>query len=134
MAESLLVLVIRAYLNNTDPQGFTHALLDPYISKSLHAIHALPGYTWTIETLAREAGMSRTSFAVRFKQLTGSTPMQYCLNWRMTLAYRYLQQTTWSLPDLAERVGYQSEAAFSRAFKRFFSMTPGRIRRTAKFK
>ncbi len=131
LAEVLLIHVFRAYLiQHKQHQGFPKALLNPHISISIDAMHSNPEYPWTIEGLARKAGMSRTAFAVLFKELTGSTPMQYCLNWRMTLAYQYLRNTEWSIPLLAERVGYSSEAAFSRAFKRQFSKTPARVRKS----
>ena len=132
LAEILLVHVFRAFLDQNDQdQGFAKALLHPSVARSIDAIHTNPHHPWTIELLARHAGMSRTAFAVLFKKLTGSTPMQYCFNWRMILAYRYLLNTSWSIPDLAERVGYRSEAAFNRAFKRHFAETPASTRRSA---
>ena len=132
LAEVLLVHIFRVYVVQSDHQnGFSRALTHPQIVQSLNAIHKEPAFPWTLELLAREAGLSRTGFAVLFKQLTGSTPMQYCLNWRMTLAHKYLRDTIWSIPELAERVGYRSEAAFIRAFKRSFSVTPGFVRRNA---
>ncbi|MFK7846381.1 MAG: AraC family transcriptional regulator [Rhodothermales bacterium] len=133
LAEVLLVHVFRAYFKQENHNnGFAHALIHPNVSRAIDALHNQPTYPWTLALLAKEAGLSRTAFAVLFKQLTGSTPMQYCLNWRMTLAHQFLRNSTWSIPDLAERVGYQSEAAFSRAFKRCFSITPGRVRRNSK--
>jgi transcriptional regulator GlxA family with amidase domain len=86
---------------------------------------------WTVETLAAAAGMSRSAFALRFKQLLGKTPLEYLTDWRMYKATGLLQENNRKLFEVAESVGYDSDAAFSKAFKRVLGMAPKEYRRSA---
>jgi len=94
-------------------------------------MHRDPAQAWTLESLAGLAAMSRTAFAERFNQLVGLPPMRYLAQWRMQTAARLLRQGDDPLARIAMRVGYESEAAFSRAFKREFGQAPGALRRSA---
>lgn len=131
LADILLIQTIRTWIEqDTDIQvGWLGALRDEQLGKALSLIHSKPAHPWTVESLASEVAMSRAGFAARFKELIGESPMQYITRGRMHLALTYLKENKHPLIDLAERLGYQSEAAFSRAFKRFFGVSPGHIRR-----
>jgi AraC-like DNA-binding protein len=130
LAEVLFVQVLRAHLLATAPsQGFLAALTDRRMSSALEIIHDKAHTDLTLDTIARAAGMSRSNLALRFKEVMGVTPMDYVTGWRMQRAREMLRSTRDSLADVAERVGYRSEAAFSRAFKRVFDQTPGAFRR-----
>jgi AraC-like DNA-binding protein len=104
-------------------------VLNPKLGRSMSKIHLAPEKPWTVESLAREAGMSRTVFADRFTNLVGMTPLAYVTHWRMERARRDIRETDLPLIDIAENIGYSSEAAFNRAFKRQFNQTPGQVRR-----
>jgi len=91
-------------------------------------IHTQPARTWTVEMLAREAGLSRAAFAKRFAEQVGEPPLAYVTRWRMVLATRLLNASNASLATIAERVGYESEFAFSRAFKRTRGVSPAQFR------
>jgi len=99
------------------------------INKAIEAIHAKPHLDWGLISLAEHAGMSRTQFAQTFKQLSEWTPMQYLTWWRMQLAWTHLRSGE-SVAAVAERIGYQSEAAFSRAFRKHFGENAGAVRRS----
>lgn len=130
LAEVLFIQVIRAYVEKNDfKNGFLAALSNPQIGKALTLIHSEAGKDWMLEELAHESGMSRSSFANTFKELVGVTPMAYLADRRMEKAKKYLAETDQSLLEVAENVGYSSEAAFSRAFKRSIGQTPGHYRR-----
>ncbi len=103
---------------------------DNHIGKALAAIHREPEKDWSVASLAKEVGMSRSGFSARFTNLVGESAGRYLTQWRMQLARIQLQETSDSLAVLAERFGYQSEAAFSRAFKRIFGVPPGSVRHT----
>jgi AraC-like DNA-binding protein len=103
-------------------------LRDPYVGRALMALHANPARDWTLELLAAEAALSRSSFAERFAEFVGHPPMQYLTNWRMQLATNYLRIGTESVAAIANRVGYESEAAFSRAFKKVVGAPPSEWR------
>lgn len=96
-------------------------------------LHAEPTRTWTVEALGREAGISRSSLAERFATLIGESPMRYLAGWRMQLAKRLLRETQFGIGEIGAQVGYESEAAFNRAFKRYVGEPPAtwRGRRTA---
>ncbi len=131
LAEVLFVQVLRAHLLASVPsRGFLAALKDRRMSNALEIIHDNVHTDLTLYAIARAAGMSRSSLALRFKEVMGVTPMDYVTGWRMQRAREMLRTTHGSLADVAERVGYRSEAAFSRAFKRVFDQTPGAFRRT----
>ena len=132
LSEIIFIQVIRAFVDNVgEDAGCLAAVLNPKFAKCLSQVHQQPDKHWTVETMAYEAGMSRTVFAERFTSLVGMTPLGYVTHWRMQLAKRELVQTDRSIIDIAENVGYGSEAAFNRAFKRQFDQTPGEMRRVA---
>ena len=130
LAEVLFVQVLRAHLLASAPsQGFLAALKDRRMSSALEIIHGNVHTDLTLDAIARAAGMSRSNLALRFKEVMGVTPMDYVTGWRMQRASEMLRSSRDSMADVAERVGYRSEAAFSRAFKRIFDQTPGAFRR-----
>lgn len=133
LAEIILIHVIRNFVKNAgDEAGVLAAVLDPKISACLSGIHQSPAEPWTVAKLAFETGMSRTVFADRFRNLMGMTPLEYVTSWRMQIAKRHLVDGELPLAHIANEVGYGSEAAFSRAFKREFDQTPGQVRRGSK--
>lgn len=130
LAEVLFIQVLRTYMKQRGSSGgFLAALRDEQISHALKLIHTEPEAVWTLQNIARTIGMSRSAFAARFKKLVGVTPMDYITSWRMHKARELLSNARMPLIDIAERVGYTSEAAFNRAFKRQFQQTPGAMRR-----
>ena len=132
LAEVMFVLVLRHHMQRApELKGFLAALKDERIARALSALHRAPGEDWRVDTLAREAGMSRTVFAERFAELVGQTPMQYLAMWRMHLADEMLRVRHSSVAQIAERLGYQTETAFRRAFRRVRGVGPGDVRRRA---
>ena len=130
LAEVLFIQLLRAYaIEKSSPNGYLAALNDRQIYKALELIHAQPQHHWTLENIAHTIGMSRSSFAARFKKLVGMTPMAYITRWRMQKAKELLVSTELPLAVISERVGYASEAAFTRAFKRQFKKNPGAMRK-----
>ena len=130
ISELMFVDVVRRYLE-TLPEGrmsWLAGLRDPYVGRALTALHEFPARDWTIEALAQEAALSRSAFAQRFVEFVGQPPMQYLANWRMQLATSYLRNGTESIAAVANRVGYDSEAAFSRAFKKSVGAPPSEWR------
>ncbi|GIG37526.1 AraC family transcriptional regulator [Cellulomonas pakistanensis] len=130
LADVLVVQAVRAWLDR-DPAartGWLGALADPQVGRALAAVHAEPGRGWTLDGLAREAAMSRTTFAARFTDLVGEPPMRYVTRWRMALAHDRLRTGDATVAALADALGYRSEAAFSRAFTRTVGRTPGSVR------
>ena len=129
--ELLFVHAIRAY--STQPGGPTGgwlgAIADRHLGRALQAMHGAPAEDWTVESLARTAGMSRSGFAARFKAVVGQSPVDYLTQWRMHCAARLLQQGNVALADVARQVGYESVAAFNRVFRRETAMTPGAFRK-----
>jgi len=130
LVDLLFVQTIRHWLSMHDerPLGWIGALRDPRIGSALTAMHANPERPWDVHTLAAEVGMSRSSFAQRFVELVGEPPNKYLTRWRVSLAARLLQAPGASIVRIAERVGYESEAAFSRAFKRYMHVAPAAFR------
>src|ERR1700723_3211954 len=106
-------------------KGWLRAIFDPQMGTALSAIHDSVNTPWTVESLAEAAGMSRSAFAARFKELVGQTPLEYVTEWRMQKAMQLLQQRDTKLIDVARLVGYESDAAFSKAFKRVVGANPG---------
>jgi AraC-like DNA-binding protein len=100
-------------------------LRDPQLGRALAAFHARPDRAWSLESLARVAGVSRSGFAARFTEIMDEPAMTYVTAWRMALAARLVREERLPLTRVAARVGYQSEAAFSRAFRRAHGVTPG---------
>jgi AraC-like DNA-binding protein len=127
LSELMFVDVVRRYLE-TLPAGQTSwlaGLRDPFVGRALTALHHDPARAWTIESLARGVGLSRSALAERFAQFVGQPPMQYLANWRMQLAANQLRGGADSIAAVANRVGYDSEAAFSRAFRKIVGISPG---------
>ncbi len=131
LTEIIFIQAVRAFVDNAgDAAGSLAGVLNPQLGKCLSEVHGAPKKNWTVEAMATEAGMSRTIFAERFTSLMGMTPLSYLTHWRMQLARRQLVETSTPLAAIAEQVGYGSEAAFNRAFKRQFDATPGEMRRS----
>ncbi|GGJ29991.1 AraC family transcriptional regulator [Streptomyces brasiliensis] len=130
LAQLMFVQVLRVCLAQADglPPGWLRALGDEGLAPALRLMHGDPGHPWQLEELARAAAMSRTTFAVRFKEAAGVPPLTYLLNWRMSLAARALRLDTTPVAALARSVGYTSESAFSNAFKRTVGVAPRRYR------
>ncbi len=132
LSEIIFIQVVRVFVDNAgEAAGCLAGILNPKLSKCLSEVHVRPEDPWTVEAMATEAGMSRTIFAERFTSLMGMTPLGYVTHWRMQLARRELIETDQPLIEIATHVGYGSEAAFNRAFKRQFDITPGEMRRSA---
>lgn len=131
LSELMFVDVVRRYLEAL-PEGRTDwlaGLRDPFVGRALTALHQRPADAWTLESLARDVGLSRSALAERFTEFVGQPPMQYLASWRMQLAANHLLASTDSVAAVAERVGYESEAAFSRAFKKAVGVPPTQWRR-----
>jgi AraC-like DNA-binding protein len=131
LSDILVIQAIRHWLES-DPaarQGWLGAIQDPAIGKALSLIHREPGWDWTLDSLSREVAMSRSAFAERFTRLVGEGAGQYLTRWRMSLALEALERDGATVAELADRYGYRSEAAFSRAFKRVTGRSPGAVRR-----
>jgi AraC-like DNA-binding protein len=133
LADILVIQAIRSWIDQDPaPQtGWLGALRDKQIGRSISLIHRDPARAWTVASLAAEVAMSRSAFAARFTELVGEPAMHYVARWRMHLAATWLKEEDAGLGYLASRLGYQSEAAFSRAFKRFIGVSPGAVRRDA---
>lgn len=130
-SDIFVVQAIRHWLN-TDPHaqtGWLGALQDPQVGRALSLIHLDPTQPWTVETLAGAVGVSRSGLAARFADLVGETPMSYLRQWRFEVARNWLRDTDQTHAEIAEQLGYESEASFSRAFKKATGQTPGSIRR-----
>jgi len=134
LAQLMFVQVLRVCLADTDglPAGWLRALADERLAPALRLMHGDPGRPWQLEELARAAAMSRTTFALRFKEVAGVPPLTYLLNWRMSLAARALREEETPVSALAQSVGYSSESAFSNAFKRTVGVAPKRYRDAAR--
>jgi AraC-like DNA-binding protein len=131
LLDVVLVLAVRDWFNTARealPDGMG-ALRDGPTSRALAAIHAHPRHPWTVESLAQHVGVSRATLARRFQRLLGEAPLAYVRRWRLTLAALELRRTDASVGELAELAGYESEAAFHRAFTRARGMTPAEYRR-----
>jgi len=123
---------IRAWFDasHDTERGWLAALRDRRIARALAAIHHTPDEAWTVESPARAVGMSRSGFSARFSQRVGESAMRYLRRWRMPLARAAVTERSISPSVLADRLRYQSEAAFWRVFKREFGISPGSLRRT----
>jgi AraC-like DNA-binding protein len=133
LSELMFVDVIRRYLETLprDRLDWLAGLRDPYIGRALAEIHRDPACHWTLESLARKVAMSRSAFAEHFTRYVGTPPMQYLASWRMQIAANQLLSTTDSVMVVANCVGYDSEAAFSRAFKKLVGAPPSEWRKRA---
>lgn len=132
LSELMLVQAIRVHIDRLPPgsDGWLSGLRDPLVGRALQLIHAEPSRDWTLASLARETGLSRSALAERFSRLVKHPPMQYLARWRMQLATHALMQGRATIAGIAAEVGYESEAAFNRAFKRVVGVPPGLWRRT----
>ena len=130
LAEVAFVHLIRAYLEKADhAKGFLLALKDERISTALKLMQDSPEKEWTLDLLSSAAGMSRSLFCHQFKIMVGETPLSYLTNWRIIKAKELLSKTKGNISEVAMDVGYQSEAAFNRVFKKKVSQTPANFRR-----
>lgn len=131
LVDVLLVQAVRTHLAQS-PDGtgsWLRALVDPQIGRALALIHERPDAPWTVQSLAERVAMSRSAFAARFSELVEEPPLTYLTRWRMARATRMLDGTSASLGQVATQVGYEAEAAFSKAFKRWNGVAPGEYRR-----
>jgi len=136
LADILIIQAIRSWINSAPEagQGWLAALRDKQVGRALALIHSVPENDWSLQSLAKEVGMSRSGFSARFTNLVGESAMRYITHWRMQLAHAQMLDTTDSLSVIAQRLGYQSEVVFSRAFKRVFGVPPGSVRQASKSK
>jgi AraC-like DNA-binding protein len=134
LSELMFIEVVRRHLENlpAEQAGWLAGLRDPFIGKALSLMHGKPAHDWTIEELATQAGQSRSLFAKRFTDFVGMPPIQYLAKWRMQIASERLGSGTANLATIAAEIGYESEAAFSRAFKKLMGVPPSDWRRRAR--
>jgi len=131
LSELMFLHVVRRYLEGLPPEqtDWLAGLRDEPVGRALAALHRNPARAWTLQSLAREAGTSRSVLAERFTQFVGHPPIEYLTSWRMQLAANQLRSSTESVAEVANRVGYESEAAFSRAFKKAVGAPPSEWRK-----
>src|SRR5438477_2234732 len=131
LSELMFVEALRHYAANLPPngQGWLAGVRDAQVGRVLSLMHGEPGRAWTVDELAREVALSRSALAERFTELVGEPPMQYLMRWRLALAAQTLRSGGDAIARVAERSGYESEAAFNRAFKREFGMPPAAWRK-----
>src|SRR5262249_29920375 len=132
LSELMFIDLVRRHLETLPPQqaGWLAGLRDPFIGKVLSLMHGKPSHDWTIEELAKQAGLSRSVLAERFAALVGLPPMHYLARWRMQIASQLLTGSNAKLASIAAEIGYESEAAFSRAFKKMIGVAPATWRRS----
>ena len=132
----MLIECLRTYIESLPEatDSWLQALRDPYLTKALAVMHRWPERSWTIETLAEAAGMSRSSFAQRFKDEVGMPPLTYLIDYRLRLATRYLGFPNNSISRISEMVGYASDSTFSQAFKRVYGVSPKAYRQICRRK
>ena len=131
LAHMILIQALRLHVASTPGSGvgWLFALADRQISAAMGAVHGDPSHRWTLPALAERAGMSRSAFALRFKQLAGEAPMGYVTRWRMLLAADRLANANDPVSMISRSLGYDTETAFSTAFKRMFGCSPREYRR-----
>ena len=134
LAELMFVEAIRRFAASqpADRRGWLGGLRDAHVGRALALLHGNPAHSWTVDSLAREVAMSRSAFAERFAELSGEPPMQYLTRWRLALAAQRLRTGNDTIARIAERAGYESEAAFNRAFKRELGMPPSAWRKSVR--
>jgi AraC family transcriptional regulator, alkane utilization regulator len=134
LSELLFVEAVRRCIDSmpSTSEGWLAGTRDRFVGRALALMHAQPAYTWTVEELARRVGLSRSALAQRFADLIGQPPMQYLTRWRLQLAAKQLTNASKPLLAIAAQIGYESEAAFNRAFKREFGMPPSSWRKAQK--
>ncbi|HKE49401.1 MAG TPA: AraC family transcriptional regulator [Rhodanobacteraceae bacterium] len=132
LAEVLFTEALRRYLTQLPAErtGWLAGARDPIVGRSLAALHHRPAHAWTLDELAQEAGVSRSALTERFARYLGQSPIAYLADWRLELGADALRTTSRSVLQVASDVGYESEAAFNRAFKRRFGQPPAQFRRT----
>ena len=132
LTELMFVEILRQYMQQlpADQTGWLAGLNNPCVGKALGLMHAEPARDWTVDELAREAAVSRSVLAQRFTELVGDSPMRYLVGWRIHLAKQMLREGKLSIQEIATNVGYESEAAFNRAFKRLTGSPPASWRRS----
>lgn len=132
LSELMFVQALRRYIDSlpSDAKGWLAGLRDAKVGKALTLIHGRPAEDWTLDWLARQVHMSRSAFAERFSDYVGEPPIRYLMRWRMQLALKLLDSPRVSIGQAAERVGYKSEPAFNRAFKKHMGKPPGEWRRS----
>jgi AraC-like DNA-binding protein len=133
LCDALFVYLLRSHLASLPAQepSWLRAIVDPQVGAAIELLHEDPARTWTVATLAAKVGMSRSAFAARFSHLVGETPIQYLTRWRLQKAAAMLRTGDVDIGHIAGSVGYDSPAAFSKAFKRSTGTTPGAYRRSA---
>jgi AraC-like DNA-binding protein/mannose-6-phosphate isomerase-like protein (cupin superfamily) len=133
LTELMFVEIVREYMQQleADDSGWLAGLKDPCVGKAMRLLHADPMRRWTVDSLAHEVAMSRSALAQRFTRYIGASPMKYLSNWRMQLAMQMLRDRSDNIQGVAARVGYESEPAFNRAFKRATGCPPAAWRRVA---
>jgi AraC-like DNA-binding protein len=133
LSEVLFVETIRHYMEELPPgkSGWLAGLRDRHVGRALSLLHERPAHPWTVEELARKVGLSRSALGQRFSTLIGAPPMQYLTRWRTSLAATRLRESDVSIIRIATEAGYESEAAFNRAFKREFGLPPATWRKRA---
>ena len=125
LLDVIFMQVLRTWASNGEVgRGWLSGAIDQRVSKAMSAIHADPAHDWTVAELAKLSNLSRSAFAGRFAGIVGQSPMAYLTAWRLDRAAEILRHSRWPISDIAERVGYTSQAAFSRAFKLQFAMSP----------
>ena len=134
LSELIFIEVIRRHAESIpeDADGWLAGLRDPAVGRALRLLHGDCARHWTVAELAREAGLSRTILAERFTALLGMPPMAYLTSWRMQRAASLISAGTATLAQIADEVGYESEASFSRAFKRATGLAPAHWRQGAR--
>ncbi len=133
LSEVLFTYILRSLMNTAGADRlFLKAFTDPAVTKALNLMHDSPQDNWTVESLSTKVGLSRTAFANKFQQLVGTAPATYLVQYRMDLATELLEQGEMSMEQIAEQCGYQSAAAFSKAYKKSTGDSPGQIRRKLK--
>ena len=132
LSELLFVEAVRRCIDTMpeNEKNWLAGLRDRFVGRALSLMHAQPAHAWTVDELAREVGLSRSALAQRFTDFLGRPPMQYLARWRLQIAAQQLREGEKSLADVAEHVGYDSEAAFNRAFKREFGLPPASWRKS----
>jgi AraC-like DNA-binding protein len=134
LADVIFIQIVRGHLASLGGQGtgWLAALADPQVGAALSLLHRSPETAWTVQALAQHVAMSRSAFAARFTRLVGDPPLHYLTRWRMQKAAGLLREGHSTIAQVAEAVGYDSEAAFSKAFKRAQGAAPGAYRRASR--